>query len=308
MRDIYLTFDVEDFINQRSLKALQTILNLLEKYKLKGIFFISGHVAEKISNSKDIINSLNNHAIGYHSSGHSVIPIIPMFTDIENYNKAVEISYERETSHINPLTVEIEGEGGIKFLREIFPEKEVISFRAPGHSWSPPHLEALKKLGIKFDFSTNIAVEPVIYGGINFYSLPTERNNIAFLASLLKQKTIILRWHPDAFVNSKPWDTIYHKGNPDRLYEVEALPVSIVREKFNNFEQTLKKLCLLEKMGVAKIQQNIKPAHKELQGVEISKEYNFMTWWAKTFYNYYPKFLQNHLIKYFTDKVNNAEI
>ena len=156
MHKLILTFDIEDFINPNAINALCTLLEMLNKYKLKGIFFITGHMAEKLSNFPNILDKIKNHEIGYHSSSHSVRPIIAEYTDVESYDKAYAISLERETARIDPLTGKVKGEGGIFFLQDLFHLKKIKTYRAPGMSWNPPHLEALVDLGIKFDFSSYI--------------------------------------------------------------------------------------------------------------------------------------------------------
>ena len=137
---IYLTFDCEDFITARSIFALQRILQLLQKYDVKGLFFLTGHMAKKISVFSEVFDLLEGHEIGYHSSAHSVRPIIVEYTDVEDYALACRFSLKRETSYVNPLTGECEGKGGILLLKDLFSNNQVISFRAPGNSWSPPHL------------------------------------------------------------------------------------------------------------------------------------------------------------------------
>lgn len=42
----FLTFDVEDFINNRSLIVLERILEILKDEDLRGLFFITGHMAK----------------------------------------------------------------------------------------------------------------------------------------------------------------------------------------------------------------------------------------------------------------------
>ena len=63
----------------------------------------------------ELLDLLEKHEIGYHSSSHSVHPTIFEFTDVAKYDKAYQTSILRETSHINPLTGKIEGSGGILF-------------------------------------------------------------------------------------------------------------------------------------------------------------------------------------------------
>ncbi len=126
-------------------------------------------MAEKLSNFPATVELLNEHQIGYHSSGHSIHPTLFEFTDVESYEEAYQTSLIRETAHINPLTGEIEGSGGIHASKALFPKKQIVAFRAPGYCWTPPHLDAMKTLGITYDFSTNISVDPISYQGITFY-------------------------------------------------------------------------------------------------------------------------------------------
>ena len=118
-------------------------------------------MAEKLSSFPDTVELLCEHQIGYHSSSHSIHPTLFEFTDVESYEEAYQTSIIRETAHINPVTGEVEGSGGIQALRRLFPKKQIDSFRAPGYCWTPPHLDAMKTLGIKYDFSTNISIAPV---------------------------------------------------------------------------------------------------------------------------------------------------
>ena len=144
----------------------------MKKEKLKGTFFITGAVAEKLNSFKDVLSALSEHDIGYHSTSHSVRPTIFEYTDIPDYREAVKNALKRETSHVDALTGEAKGEGGIIALRELFPHKRIVSFRAPGFCWSPPHLEALKTVGIEYDFSANLSSRKVCYNGITFYPYP----------------------------------------------------------------------------------------------------------------------------------------
>ena len=76
MKKLILSFDVDDCINPNAIIALETILRLLNKYRVTALFFITGHMAERLSNFPKIIDLLNYHDIGFHSSSHSVRPII----------------------------------------------------------------------------------------------------------------------------------------------------------------------------------------------------------------------------------------
>jgi hypothetical protein len=98
-RKILLTFDVEDFMNERSITALQIILEILNRCELTGLFFLTGHMSEKLASYRKILNLLGKHQIGYHSSSHSVRPTILEYTDTADYDKAFLESFRRESSH-----------------------------------------------------------------------------------------------------------------------------------------------------------------------------------------------------------------
>lgn len=299
-----MTFDMEDFVNLRSLKAYVRVLNLLKKYDFKALFFITGHMAEKLSNFPQILELLEPHEIGYHSSSHSVRPTIFEYTDVESYEKAYLTSIERETVHINPLTGEVEGEGGIKFLRSLFPDKSIVSFRAPGFCWSPPHLEALGKLGIKFDFSAYVSSRPVYYKGVTFYPYPITIDGwVSYrrVRLMLNGGITVLDSHPSFFVNSKPWDFAYHKGNPDRLFEVRPRGRVETVSLFLDFELLLKQVKLLERIEFVEVTSYLSRSREDLKitrkGVE--KCYEKSMTWPRDFFGYEPKFLRSHFFRYF---------
>ncbi len=81
-------------------------------------------MAEKLSDFPDTVELLSEHQIGYHSSSHSIHPTLFEFTDVESYEEAYQTSLIRETAHINPLTGEIEGSGGIQALQGFSPKNK----------------------------------------------------------------------------------------------------------------------------------------------------------------------------------------
>jgi hypothetical protein len=304
---IYLTFDCEDFINTKSVFALYRILELLQKYDLKGIFFLTGHFAEKLSSFPHILNLLENHDIAYHGSSHSVRPTIFEYTDIEDYEVAKKISLERETSKINPLTGECEGKGGISLLRDLFPTKKIVSFRAPGFCWSPPHLEALKESGISFDFSTFFSKTPVMYEGVTFFPSVTLMDSITMLTynsvfkSLAKSRFVVLLFHPSYFITSHEWDSIYFKGNPKKLYPMEARKGNEISVILRRFELFLKQSNVLQKSGIVSFTPPLEESRNELTVTMecVMKSYQESVSWAKTFFGYNPRFIEEHFKKFF---------
>lgn len=307
IRKLFLTFDCEDFISTRSIKALYWILKLLQKRNLKAIFFITGHMAEKISSFPEILDLLERHELGYHSTSHTVRPTIVEHTDVETYEEAYMISLRRETSHINPLTGAVEGTGGIEFLRELFSKKKIASFRAPGLCWSPPHLEALKSLGISFDFSACISSTPVYYKGITFYPDAAfidafNRSEYRCLGgSILRNRTTVLGLHPNPFVNQCNWDSIYYDDNPKELCEVPSKSRKDTQALMQRLDHFLTYLHFLEKSRIVKVTPSLMETKLETQidKETAEKSYQMSVSWAKTCLNYEPKFIHSHFMRFF---------
>lgn len=316
MHTLILTFDVEDFMNDASLRALVIILKLLKKYNLRSLFFVTGYMAEKLGNHPDILRLLESHEIGYHSSSHSVRPIIPEFTDTRSYSKAFETSLVRETSHINPLTGEVEGEGGIKILKETLDNKSVVSFRAPGFCWTPPHLEALQRLGIKYDFSARLRGnglwldQKVAFKGIVFYPFPLYLEfwvRPTHLTSLLsskssRQRFLCLYSHEWSLAISEPWDLIYHRNNPT------SYPRKVVNDSFRSIDRflrldvSLRGIKMLEKLGALTVNPVLDEQASillEASTVNAAETYRFSMRWAAQDFNYNPKYVLSHFLEYF---------
>lgn len=303
-----LTFDTEDNISPNSLNTLKTLLSILEKTSVKALFFITGHMAERLSADPELTKLLSNHEIGYHSSSHSVHPTIFEFTDIESYEQAYQISKQRETSHINPLSGEPEGPGGLLALKSLFPSKEIVSFRAPGNCWNPPHLEALRDLGIKMDFSTRICPVPFKHKDITFYPYPNLgdwRNQSSYyrlmVISILKHELTVAGLHPSYFLNQKDWDSIYWEKNPPELTaSLERNPEEI-STLFVTFEKFLSRMKLLQKSGIFKFTAESCESLNELSITrQIAEDcYNDSVRWPRRLFNYEPKFLKKHFFTFF---------
>jgi hypothetical protein len=253
------------------------------------------------------VDLLSEHQIGYHASSHSVRPAIFEFTDVENYQQARKISLERETASINPLTGEIEGKGGILLLRELFPHRQIASFRAPGHCWTPPHLEALRTLGITFDFSTNLSSTTINFEGTTFYSYPTlghwEGKRWEYrrlLTSVLKKKLIVLTCHPSLLVNKTAWDSIYFYSNPKTLTSPSPRTPAEARHLLHNFDSLLSNISTLRKMQIINTTPKLESTNNTLKLTDsgIRECYNWSMRWAISLHHH-PKFIFNHFLEYF---------
>lgn len=105
MTDIIFKFDTEDYINPYAADGLLNIINILNKAGFKGCFQIVGKFAEALKkwNRTDIIEALKEHEIDIHSLAHSHHPTINEYTDLEDFDKALEIFYENEKECIRIL-------------------------------------------------------------------------------------------------------------------------------------------------------------------------------------------------------------
>ena len=309
MHKLILTFDIEDFINANAIDAIRIVLEMLKKHRLRATFFITGHMAEKLSNFPEILDLLKNHEIGFHSSSHSVRPTIPEYADVKSYHKAYSISLERETAHINPLTGKIKGEGGIYFLQDVFHPKKIEAYRAPGMSWTPPNLEALADLGIKFDFSSNITTSELVhYKEITFYPYTFTQlwegslsDYQCLLSAILKRKVAVFDLHPTLYINQNMWDSIYYKGNPQTLLRVPERPLKEARSLFKKFELLLKRISLLRHAKLIEVDPNLNTPSKDLiiSKNEAQKCYEASIRWPKKFFNYNPRFIRAHFYEFF---------
>jgi Polysaccharide deacetylase len=322
LHSFFLTFDTEDFISENSVSGLNNILELLKKHELPGLFFITGSMAEKLSDFPLTVDLLSENQIGYHSSSHSIHPTLFEFTDVKSYDEAYQTSLIRETAHINPFTGEMDGPGGIHALQNIFPKKQIVAFRAPGYCWTPPHLDALKTLGITYDFSTNISFDPISFHGITFYPftiLVTNwqggiREHFLIQQLTLKREVSVLTIHPSTMINKLDWDLVYYPGdnnfknNPTNLKQPPSRSPSEIASKFHNFDLLLKHLATLQKIHLLKITPELKGTDKSLcpSSTDIEKCYKFSVKWAEGF-GYKPKYIYSHFIRYFEmDSLNRT--
>jgi hypothetical protein len=309
--ELFLTFDVEDFINEPSMGALRFVLSTLKRHRLKGLFFLTGHMAEKLGNFQEILDLLEVHDIGYHSASHSVRPGIFEYTDIENYSDAVKISLQRETSHVDPLSGKIQGPGGITLLREMFPNKTIDAFRAPGFSWSPPHLEALRTLSVRYDFSSAFSLYSVCHKNVTFFPLPILIDTISsrvLLISILRRKSIVLDFHPGYLVTKDWWDSPYFFGeNPRELFKVPSREFVESKRLFKAFEKGMKTINRLMKLRLVKTGELTKSQEplKTLY-IDVQKVYDEIALWPLTRFNYRPKFIYSHLLSFLD--LNRGEI
>jgi len=308
---VFLTFDIEDIVNmQCSIRSLQNVLHLLESHNLRGLFFVTGNMTEKILLRPEILRLLKLNEIGYHATSHSVRPRIFEFTDVQSYQEAVEESIRRETTHVNPNTGDSQGEGGIVVLRQIFSDRNIESFRAPSFCWTPTHLGALSRLGFRFDFSTEILKIPFFHKGITFYPYPAliidEMNlklfildSIKFVFHFLKEKYTVILVHPHQFMTKQEWDAP-HSGSKG-FNEVNLKSEEEIKKGFILLELFLGTLSFLKKIKLIDVTPNLERSEVSLRTdeIDIEKIYQTVASRYKKYGGYSPKFLLRHFYLYF---------
>lgn len=306
-----LTFDVEgwppreDYFDDASAACLRTILHLLEQENFQGIFFVTGSIAEGLRKYPDIVEMLSCHTIGYHSSAHNVQPGIISFTDVPSYEKAVALSIERETSHINLTNGKFEGKGGLLALKETFPKNNIECFRAPFFGWSPPHLEALKKLGIRYDFSSHISDHPVLFKEIIFYPVPiaidtaeftlVQRNDGLFLKSLtsilLQRKLSVLSLHPSALLVKDCFDKTRRRPRGKTMIKLTICMVKLLFKRIH-FLQDLNLIKITTSFG-----RKFEPL--DVKKVNVRRIYHKSVKTPIEFFNHNPKYVFLHFVHFF---------
>jgi hypothetical protein len=257
---------------------------------------------------------LKTHEIGYHTSSHSIRPTIFEYTDVENYEEAYLESLKRETRHINPHDGKIEGEGGIIFLRKFFATKQITAYRAPGNCWSPPHFEALVRLGIRFDFSLDISSVPVYYKEATFYPCPvlqhwkgTFSNYQTLLYSLSMHNYTILDFHPCLYAYEGMWDSIYMDNSMQKLFTVQPLSSEKSKSSMTKLDVLFHLAKELEKMKIVEVTPTLRRAKRKLQLTrdDVEKCYMNSMKWTESYFHYKPKYIRYHFLEYFNNCITS---
>jgi len=332
-KKILLTFDIEgipgreDFINNYILKYVHKVLKLLDKYGFHGLFFINGNVVKDICRNHDVYNLLSKNEIGFHSSSHSVKPMLFEYIDVPDYNDAMEKTIIRENSNVDPYTGKIDGSGGVQLLRESFSEKKIISFKAPFDYFSPPHAEALRELGLTHIFSCDLYHKPFFFKGLTFYPKTyyidgaftklikfNDVNHYSkkhahsislsfpFLIERFNSEYIILGIHPSHFYYGvKELKNIYRR--PMHPYHLRKKRRLSIKFDFYLLELFYKKLYRLQKMDLVDVEPSLYDSNMffDPNEINIGKNYHYCVALTSNIFGYTPKYLMNHY-RYFFDK------
>ena len=99
MTDLIFSFDTEDYINYDVTDDIIKVAQLLRKNGIKGSYQMVGLMAEALKEwgRQDIIDEISKyHEIGYHSHRHTMHPTIDEYTDLADYDTALELFLEDE--------------------------------------------------------------------------------------------------------------------------------------------------------------------------------------------------------------------
>jgi hypothetical protein len=318
---VFLTFDVEgpapheDVLDQRTQFILMVILRKLKRNKLRGLLFLPGSVAWAVQNNPELLQALQSHEIGYHSSTHTTRPLIFEFTDIADYNAAIAVSIEKETQlSRSSVAKNVQGKGLLAF-QETFPECKIVSFRAPFMSWSPPHLEALQSLGISYDFSSSVTDRPFYYRDVMFYppALPLDGipNMVGFwgespsnaknrgsklnltLLRILRGSCTVLSLHPARLVFKTRRS--YLKKDSKNI-ERGSLDVAT---RLCVIELLFRQLNILQRMKLIEVTPSLKIEKETIPEFNLRLAYNRSVYAARKLFHYNPRFLYSHFEKFF---------
>lgn len=234
---ILFWFDVEDFINPESEKALVGILDLLDSRGIVGIFKLVGEKIRKLEEHGrfDIIERLARHEVGYHTNWHSVPPVVTEYLEPLGFREGAQ-EFERR-----------EGEG-LEDLERITGQ-QVSCYGQPGQAWAPQAFPVLAKWKIRsyIDGHNQITLHqrPFWYGGLlNLTSLaglmvmPLEEGALEpakckfdALCELQKDEEvgfISIVYHPTEFVFAEFWDAVnFSRGSnppPEEWVKPAARP------------------------------------------------------------------------------------
>lgn len=326
---VFLTVDVEgpapheDVLDQRTQFVLMTIMKKLRRNKLRGLFFLCGSVVSAVQNNPEIREALQSHEVGYHSSTHSFRPLIFEFTDVQDYNEAMRVSFDKETEpvvtnwvkNVQRKGARIAQRRGFLAFQEMFPECKIVSFRAPFMSWSPPHLEVLQSLGISYDFSSSVASRPFYYRGILFYPSgipldglpnvvgfwgedPSHAKNGGFKLNLtvpriLSSPCTVLSLHPARLV-FKVKRGYLKKGSKD--VERGSLDVAV---RLCVIELLFMQLNVLQRMKLIEVTPPLRIEKSPLPEFDLRAAYDRSVYAARKLFHYNPRFLYSHFKKFF---------
>ena len=226
---VFIWFDTEDYILPEADGALLRISEFLRNQGIRGTFKIVGEKARVLEKRgrNDIIRSLRNHEIGYHTDFHSAQPSPAMYLSDLDWAEGVREFTRREYQ-------------GFLDVRRITGQ-EIHCYGQPGASWGPQAFESLRNWGVRVYLDSNNMIDidkkPFWFSGVlTLCSLehemrvelrePSDLEEAKRTFSASRQKilaggspgVVSVFYHPCEFVHSMFWDGVnFSRGaNPAR--------------------------------------------------------------------------------------------
>jgi len=134
------------------LDGIYSFLDIVDSYRIPGSFFILGELIQGISDTLRELDTLG-HDLAIHGWDHS----LPIKMDIRAFEEDVERSK--------------------KELEDVLG-KRVCGYRAPCFSMDRKRLDALQKIGLKYDSSRILFREHPLYKEVNISGFTKVSNNI----------------------------------------------------------------------------------------------------------------------------------
>jgi len=252
---VFLWFDTEDYILPEADGALLRISEFLRNEGIRGTFKIVGEKARVLEERgrDDIIRSLRNHEIGYHTDFHSAQPSPAMYLSDLDWGEGVREFTRREYQ-------------GFLDVKRITGQ-EIYCYGQPGASWGPQAFESLRKWGVKVYLDSNNMIDidkkPFWFSGVlTLCSLEHEMRvglqkssdldeaRERFSASREKilsadePGVVSIFYHPCEFVHSSFWDGVnFSRGANPAPNNWKNPPVKsrkAIETGYQNFEGFIK--------------------------------------------------------------------
>jgi len=246
MTDIVFSFDTEDYVHKISADAVIRCTELLEKHGVVGCFNVVARLAMALEQwgRQDAIEALKKHEITTHSYDHSHHPTICEYTDLEDFDAALEEFLIREGKAIN-------------ILKGIFEVDSIPAACPPGWSTSYVAHYGYDKLGVAV-YDGDYLVDKKRSRPIHFcnmlctdYNWGLEDNLFTMTKEELKEKLyeitenkdLFIFWHhPQMAYLKEFWDEINYKGvntDPEDWKESPRHTPEDVERFYENFDYLL---------------------------------------------------------------------
>ncbi|MDA4113782.1 MAG: hypothetical protein OK474_07025 [Thaumarchaeota archaeon] len=255
--DVYIWFDIEDYVTKESDDLPLIALSILEKYKAKATCKM---VAEKVRvllerKRTDVISAIARHDVGYHLDRHSRHPVVYEYlADLDVLEGAAEFARREQR--------------GLDLVEKVF-SRRASCFGHPGPAWASHYYPAMSPMGIPVYLDEtpilNLADGPYWYCGVlnlnganrNFVKFDYTFEDPEGIVSLKKQfkeahdrlsrgegGTISFLFHLHTAINKDFWDAVNfaHGANrtKDEYVRPDPQPQEVTRRAWEDFDEIVR--------------------------------------------------------------------